>query len=116
MVRAAAHKQTGTEVAIKIINKAKLSAEDLGLAKREIEILKLCQHPNIIRLLDTFENPDYIYIVMELLRGGDLYEYISKRQFRLSESRVRNIIHSLATALYYLHNYGIVNRLSLIHI
>lgn len=110
MVRAAVHKQTGTEVAIKIINKSKLSAEDIGLTKREIEILKLCQHPNVIRLLDTFENPDYIYIVMELLRGGDLYEYISKKQFRLPESRVRNIIHSLATALYYLHSYGIVHR------
>ena len=97
-------------MAVKIIKKAKLSIEDLDLAKREIEILKLCQHPNVICLLDTFENPDYIYIVMELLQGGDLYEYLNKRNFRVSESRARGIIHPLATALYYLHSYGIVHR------
>ncbi len=109
-MRAAIHKQSGTEVAVKILNKSKLSAEDINLAKREIEILKLCQHPNIIRLLDTFENPDYIYIVMEILRGGDLYEYLSKRSFHITEARARNIIHALATALYYIHSYGIVHR------
>ncbi len=110
LVRAAIHKQTGARVAVKVIKKAKLSIEDLDLAKREIEILKVCQHPNIIRLLDTFENPDYIYIVMELLQGGDLYEYLNKRDFKVNEARARAIIHPLATALYYLHSYGIVHR------
>ncbi len=110
LVRAAIHKKSGAEVAVKILNKSKLSAEDITLAKREIEILKLCQHPNIIQLLDTFENPDYIYIVMEILRGGDLYEYLHKRGFMIPEARARNIIHALATSLYYLHSYGIVHR------
>ncbi len=97
-------------MAVKIIKKVNLSIEDLDLAKREIEILKLCQHPNIIRLLDTFENPDYIYIVMELLQGGDLYEYLNKRDFKVTEARARAIVHPLATALFYLHSYGIVHR------
>jgi len=110
LVRAAIHKQTGTRVAVKVIKKAKLTIEDLDLAKREIEILKVCQHPNIIKLLDTFENPDYIYIVMELLQGGDLYEYLNKRDFIVNEARARSIIHPLATALFYLHSYGIVHR------
>lgn len=87
-----------------------MSPEEINLTKREIEILKLCQHPNIIRLLDVFENPDYIYIVIELLKGGDLYEYMSKRNFKISEARARSIIHALATALYYIHSFGIVHR------
>eukprot|EP00826_Nyctotherus_ovalis_P048249 TRINITY_DN5659_c0_g1_i11.p1 TRINITY_DN5659_c0_g1~~TRINITY_DN5659_c0_g1_i11.p1 ORF type:complete len:512 (-),score=140.90 TRINITY_DN5659_c0_g1_i11:1507-3042(-) len=110
LVREATHKQTGEKVAVKIIKKKKLSIEKLALAKREIEIMKVCQHSNIISLLDTFENSDYIYIVLELLRGGDLYEYLEKREFKISEARARNITHSLATALFYLHSYGIVHR------
>lgn len=95
---------------MKILKKERLTAEDLGNAKREIEILKLCQHPNIIRLRDVFENPDYIYIVMEYLRGGDLYDYLKKREFKVSSERARVIIHSLATAIYYLQSFGIVHR------
>lgn len=110
MVREGTHKQSGEKVAVKIIKKSKLSVEKLALAKREIEIMKVCQHLNIISLLDYFENSDYIYIVLELLRGGDLYEYLERREFKISESRARNIIHALATALFYLHSYGIVHR------
>ena len=110
LVREAKHKQSEEKVAVKIIKKTKLSVEKLALAKREIEIMKVCQHLNIISLLDTFENADYIYIVLELLHGSDLYEYLKRRQFTISESRARNIVHSLATALFYLHSYGIVHR------
>lgn len=46
---------------------------ELELQKREIEVLKICQHPNIIRLLDVFESPEYIYIVLEYMEGGDLF-------------------------------------------
>lgn len=42
-----------------------MTAEDLEHLRREIEILKMCQHPHIVRLLDIFENQDYIYIIME---------------------------------------------------
>ena len=104
------HKKSGTEVAVKIVNKSKLSEEEMNLAKQEIEILKICQHPNIIRLLDVFENPSHIYIVVELLRGGDLHEYLFKQSFKITEARARAIIHALATALYYTHSYGIVHR------
>ena len=87
-----------------------MTVQDNELIRREIEILKLCQHPNIIRLLDIFENADCIYIVMEYLRGGDLFTYLEKRGFRITETRACNIVHSLATALYYLHSFGITHR------
>jgi serine/threonine protein kinase len=44
------------------MKKSQMTPQDVELVKREIEILKICQHPNIIRLLDVFENQDYIYI------------------------------------------------------
>lgn len=45
----------------------------------EIDVLKMCQHPNIIRLIDVFENHKYFYIVLEYLKGGDLYDYLKNR-------------------------------------
>lgn len=62
LVKLGVHKSTGRKVAIKIINKANMSLEDQGLVKTEIEILKVCQHPNIIKLYDVFENVDNIFI------------------------------------------------------
>lgn len=62
LVKHAIHKKTQKEVAIKVIKKKDMKTKELELQKREIEVLKLCQHPNIIRLLDVFENPDYIFI------------------------------------------------------
>ena len=47
---------------------------------------------------------------MELLRGGDLYSFLEKRNYKITESRAQSIVHSLATALYYLHSYGIIHR------
>ena len=87
-----------------------MSIGEVELQKREIEVLKLCQHPNIIRLLDVFENPEYIYIVLEHMAGGDLFNYLEKREFKITEDKARQIAHMIASALYYLHSYGIVHR------
>lgn len=62
LVRLGIHKENGRKVAIKIMNKKEMNNQDLELVKTEIEILKVCQQPNIIRLYDVFENLDYIYI------------------------------------------------------
>lgn len=62
VVKLGIHKETGRKVAIKTINKNNMSLEDQGLVKTEIEILKVCQHPYIIKLYDVYENVDNIYI------------------------------------------------------
>ena len=62
LVKLGIHKKTGRKVAIKIINKKDMTMEDKGLVKTEIEILKVCQHPNIIRLYDVLENLEHLYI------------------------------------------------------
>jgi serine/threonine protein kinase len=48
---------------------------------REIDVLKACQHPNIIRLIDVFENASHYYIVLEHMEGKDLFDYLRERKF-----------------------------------
>ena len=110
LVKAATHKKTGKDCAVKIIKKKELSLKDLELLKREIEVLKVCQHPNIIKFFDVFENQDSIYLVMEVLNGGDFFSFLHKRKFIISEDLARSIAHQLATAIYYLHSFGIAHR------
>ena len=110
VVKQGVHKRTKQDVAIKIVKKKDLSNKDLELLKREIEVLKVCQHPSIIRFFDVFESPDYIQIVMELLIGGDLFNYLHERKFIISETRARALAHQLATAIYFMHSFGIAHR------
>ena len=105
------HKKTGQQVAIKILNKESLkTAEDKELVQIEIGILKLCHHPNIVRLLDHLENTDYIYIVTEYIEGGTLSKYLKKKKFNFSERQASNIMSQIASGVQYLHQYGIVHR------
>ena len=105
------HKKTGQQVAIKILNKENIkTAEDKELVRIEIGILKLCHHPNIVRLLDHLENTDYIYIVTEYIEGGTLGQYFKKKKSNFSERQATNIMSQIASGLKYLHQYGIVHR------
>ena len=110
LVKLAKHKETGRLVAIKIMAKKNMNNQDLELAKTEIDILKVSQHPNIIKLYDVYDTADFIYIVMEYCSGGDLFGYLEKRGFKLPEPRACEIIHKLAMAIFYIHSYGIVHR------
>ena len=110
LVKLGIHKESGRQVAIKIINKKLVTEVDVQQVKSEIDILKIAKHPNIIKLYDVFENEKYIYIIMEYCPGGDLFSYIEKRGFKLKEERASEIIHKLCTAVYFLHQYGIIHR------
>ena len=105
------HKKTGQQVAIKILNKENIkTAEDKELIRIEIGILKLCHHPNIVRLLDHLENNDYIYIITEYIEGGTLGQYFKKKKFNFSERQATSIMSQIANGVKYLHQYGIVHR------
>ena len=110
LVKLGIDKKTGQKVAIKIMKKSSMDSSDLELVRTEIEILKICQHPNIIRLYNVFENVDYMYIIMEYCSGGDLFSYLEKRHFRISEERASTIIHKMSTAVYYMHSFGVAHR------
>ena len=110
LVKLGINKETKQKVAVKIMNKNNMDSSDLELVRTEIEILKICQHPYIIKLYDIFENIDYIYIIMEYCPGGDLFTYLKERNFQLKEDKVVIIIYKLCKALYYVHSYGIAHR------
>ena len=105
------HKKTGQQVAIKVLNKENIKTmEDRELVRIEIGILKLCHHPNIVRLLDHLENNDYIYIVTEYIGGGTLGQYFKKKKFNFSERQATIIMSQIANGVKYLQQYGIVHR------
>ena len=110
LVKLGINKETQQKVAVKIMNKNNMDSSDLELVRTEIEILKICQHPYIIKLYDIFENIDYIYIIMEYCSGGDLFSFIKKRNFILKEEKVVVFMYKLCKAVYYVHSYGIAHR------
>lgn len=110
LVKLGIHKKTAEKVAIKIIKKDSMDQKDLELVRSEIDIMKLCRHKNVVRLLDHFENYEFIFIVMEYLAGGDLGNYCKKKKYALSEDEVCIIIYQITVAIDYLHQYGVVHR------
>jgi hypothetical protein len=110
LVKLGLNKETKKPVAIKIMAKKNMDKSDMEFAKVEIDILKIGQHPNIIKLYDVFVNENYIYIIMEYCSGGDLLSYFEHYEYELPETKVCEIIHKLSMAIYYLHSYGIVHR------
>ena len=109
-VKLGVEKKTKERVAIKIIKKKKAKPSDMELVRTEIDIMKLCHHPNVVHLLDHFENADYIFIVMEYIRGGRLTDYMKEKKFHFSEKRAAEIIYEIAIGVKYLHKYGIIHR------
>ena len=111
VVYLAIHKHTQEKVAVKVIKKEKLkTSEAKELVFIEVGILKLCHHPNIIRLLDNLENEDYIFIVTEYIKGEILENYFRSKKFEFTESQAATIMLQIANGVKYLHKYGIVHR------
>ncbi|TNM84971.1 hypothetical protein fugu_009149 [Takifugu bimaculatus] len=99
---------SGQVVALKFINKVGRSEKELQNLKREIEIMRGLQHPNIIKLFDSFETKTEIVIVTEYAEG-QLYQVLED-DGKLPETQVREIACQLASALYYLHSHRILHR------
>ena len=109
-VKLGVEKKTKERVAIKIIKKNKTKPSDIELVRTEIDIMKLCHHPNVVHLLDHFENAEYIFIVMEYIRGGRLTDYMKEKKYNFTEERAAEIIYQIALGVKYLHKYGIIHR------
>ena len=98
------------KVAIKSIDKRKLKkAKDQQMLKRELEILQTVDHPNIIKLYESFEDPKYLHIVMELCSGGELFERIVEKG-RYTEKEASIIMRSILRSVNHLHKNGIAHR------
>ena len=107
-VKVARHKVTGKEYAVKIINKLKVSKGELEALRRELQIQKMLQHEHIVKMHTSFEKDGYLYIVLEYIKQGNLFEFLRKRN--LSQEQVLSIFYQILTAIDYLHDKQILHR------
>ena len=105
------HIPTGEKVAIKVMDKIQLFTDPLNLrrVKSEISILKIVRHKNIIKLYEVIETPKKIYLIMEYCEGGELFDYIVKKQ-HLTERQACVFFQEIIDSLEYLHSLNIVHR------
>ncbi|XP_033176573.1 serine/threonine-protein kinase GD17699 isoform X3 [Bombus impatiens] len=108
IVRHCSHKSTGAEYAMKIVDKYKCQGKETMWAS-EVSILRQVCHPNIINLIAEQETTDQLFLVMELVKGGDLFDAIAAAT-KFSESEASVMIGHLTSALAYLHSHQIVHR------
>ncbi|MDP2438364.1 MAG: protein kinase [archaeon] len=99
-------KQTGEKVAIKQIQKNDM---DTSRLETEVMILKAVQHPNIIELKGFFDTDDMLYLVMELVTGGELFSRIVELG-SYTEEMASQVVHKLLDAVAYLHSQNIAHR------
>ncbi|SBS83620.1 calcium-dependent protein kinase 7, putative (CDPK7) [Plasmodium ovale curtisi] len=103
------NKQTNSEFAIKVIDKRSVSIYEKELLRSEISILRLLRHPNVIFLKEIINTKETLYISMELVRGGELYDFLLT-ETRLSEIHANKIVTQLIKTVAYLHRCGIIHR------
>ncbi|XP_077415896.1 serine/threonine-protein kinase BRSK1-like isoform X4 [Vanacampus margaritifer] len=109
LVKLGVHCITGQKVAIKIVNREKLSESVLMKVEREIAILKLIEHPHVLKLHDVYENNKYLYLVLEHVSGGELFDYLVKKG-RLTPKEARKFFRQIISALDFCHSYSICHR------
>ncbi|XP_009768608.1 SNF1-related protein kinase catalytic subunit alpha KIN10-like [Nicotiana tabacum] len=109
-VKIAEHTLTGHKVAVKILNRRKIKNMDMEeKVRREIKILRLFMHPHIIRLYEVVETPSDIYVVMEYVKSGELFDYIVEKG-RLQEDEARKFFQQIISGVEYCHRNMVVHR------
>ncbi|KAG8438118.1 hypothetical protein GDO86_008707, partial [Hymenochirus boettgeri] len=109
LVKLGVHCVTCQKVAIKIVNREKLSESVLMKVEREIAILKLIEHPHVLKLHDVYENKKYLYLVLEHVSGGELFDYLVKKG-RLTPKEARKFFRQIISALDFCHSHSICHR------
>uniref|UniRef100_A0A8C3WQ42 Serine/threonine-protein kinase DCLK2 n=1 Tax=Catagonus wagneri TaxID=51154 RepID=A0A8C3WQ42_9CETA len=108
VVKECMDRSTGKEFALKIIDKAKCCGKE-HLIENEVSILRRVKHPNIIMLVEEMETATELFLVMELVKGGDLFDAITSST-KYTERDGSAMVYNLASALSYLHALSIVHR------
>ncbi|XP_060574979.1 5'-AMP-activated protein kinase catalytic subunit alpha-2-like isoform X17 [Ruditapes philippinarum] len=109
-VKIATHQLTNHKVAVKILNRQKIKALDVvGKIRKEIQNLKLFRHPHIIKLYQVISTPTDIFMVMEYVSGGELFDYIVKNG-KLQEHEARRFFQQIVSGVDYCHRHMVVHR------
>lgn len=109
VVKKAARRANGQIVALKIVKKSTLKPKELETIHDEVEIMQRIDHPNCVRLFDIYESSEKLYMAMEYLEGGELFERIVQKE-KFSEHEAAEAIKQIAEGLKHLHNVGVVHR------
>lgn len=109
VVHAGKKKSTGEKVAIKVFQRSKLSPKDMEQIQGEIKILKMLDHPHVLKMHDFCMDGKSFYIVTEFLEGGELFDSIVERE-KYDEGDAQSVLRSLASALEYCHSKSVVHR------
>jgi len=108
-VKLAKHLPTGKEVAIKIIDKTQLNPSSLQKLFREVRIMKMLDHPNIVKLFQVIETEKTLYLVMEYASGGEVFDYLVLHG-RMKEKEARAKFRQIVSAVQYCHQKKIIHR------
>nr|XP_057936366.1 serine/threonine-protein kinase DCLK1-like isoform X2 [Doryrhamphus excisus] len=108
VVRECVERSTGREYALKIISKEKCRGKE-HMIQSEVSILRRVKHPNIVLLIEEMDTGNEIYLVMELVKGGDLFDAITSSN-KYTERDASCMLFNLASAIKYLHSLNIVHR------
>lgn len=107
IVRKCKEKRTGVEYAAKFIKKRRLSSSRRGVSREEIErevnILREIQHSNIITLNDIFENKTDVILILELVSGGELFDFLAEKE-SLTEEEATQFLKQILDGVHYLHS------------
>mmetsp|Transcript_29287 Transcript_29287/g.75141 ORF Transcript_29287/g.75141 Transcript_29287/m.75141 type:complete len:566 (+) Transcript_29287:82-1779(+) len=101
--------KTGSTRAVKRVLKASMRGSDVQLFRKEVEIMKGMDHPNIIKLYDTYEDKQHYFLVMELCTGGELLDKIIA-QGHLTEAQAAVVVQQVLRAVFHMHDNNIVHR------
>ncbi|KAF4113008.1 death-associated protein kinase 1 isoform X4 [Onychostoma macrolepis] len=107
VVKKCRHKSTGVEYAAKFIKKRRSKSSRRGVSKddieREVSILKEIQHPNVITLHNVFENKNEVILILELVAGGELFDFLAEKE-SLSEEEATEFLKQILDGVSYLHS------------
>lgn len=112
IVRKCTHRQTGVDFAVKCLNIGLIQSEEIIQSLRE-EIFIMCQadHPDIIRLEEVYESDSQIYLILQLLTGGDMFDRLEEQlDYHYSEVQCAHIVKQMASAVRYLHSNKVIHR------
>ena len=109
VVKSCKRKKDNKKYAIKIINKNELDNDDIIVLESEVKIIRLLSHKNIVKLHDVYESKTHLYLILDLCRGGTLFDRIIEFG-HFSEKLSKKIFKQMLLALQYLHKRFIVHR------
>ncbi|XP_076019044.1 serine/threonine-protein kinase DCLK2-like [Genypterus blacodes] len=108
VVKECVERSTGQEFALKVIDKARCCGKE-HLIENEVAVLRRVRHPSIIQLIEVDDTPTQLFLVMELVKGGDLFDAITSST-KYSERDASAMVFNLSGAIKYLHRMNIVHR------